>query len=85
MRPALLLGMCFLCEFFPCLLWVVPLPSNSGNEGLGWDPLLKMVHNPGGDWNPGKGDNPMSTMGFSTIWYEFRMCFYFFSNDSKQI
>ena len=28
------------------------------NEGLGWDSLLKMVHNPGGDWNPGKGDNP---------------------------
>ena len=28
------------------------------NEGLGWDPLLKMVHNPGGDWNPGTGDNP---------------------------
>ena len=22
------------------------------------DPLLKMVHNPGGDWHPGKGDNP---------------------------
>ena len=22
------------------------------------DPLLKMVHNPGGDWNPGRGDNP---------------------------
>ena len=28
------------------------------NEGLGWDPLLKMVHNPGGDWYPGQGDNP---------------------------
>ncbi len=26
-----------------------PPPSNSGNEGLGWDSLLKMVHNPGGD------------------------------------
>ena len=25
------------------------------NEGLGWDSLLKMVHNPGGDWNPGWG------------------------------
>ena len=22
--------------------WVVPLPSNSGNEGLGWDSLLNM-------------------------------------------
>ena len=27
------------------------------NEGLGWDSLLKMVHNPGADWNPGRGDN----------------------------
>ena len=25
------------------------------NEGLGWDSLLKMVHNPGGDWHPGWG------------------------------
>ena len=26
------------------------------NEGLGWDPLLKMVHNPGGDsyWEGGQ-------------------------------
>ena len=22
------------------------------------DPLLKMVHNPGGHWHPGRGDNP---------------------------
>ena len=28
------------------------------NEGLGWDSLLKMVHNPGGDWNPGRGEEP---------------------------
>ena len=36
--------------------WVVPLPSNSGNEGLGWDSLLKMVHNPGGPcyWEGGQ-------------------------------
>ena len=36
--------------------WLVPLPSNSGNEGLGWDPLLKMFHNPGGDcyWEGGQ-------------------------------
>ena len=38
--------------------WVVPPPSNSGNEGLGWDPLQKMVHNPGGDWYPGQGGQP---------------------------
>ena len=36
--------------------WVVPPPSNSGNEGLGGDSLLKMVHNPGGDsyWEGGQ-------------------------------
>ena len=28
------------------------------NEGLGWDPLLKMLCHPGGDWHPGRGDNP---------------------------
>ena len=28
------------------------------NEGLGWDPLLKMVHNPGGHWNPVRGPHP---------------------------
>ncbi len=27
---------------FGVIPWVVPLPSNSGNEGLGWDSLLKM-------------------------------------------
>ena len=25
------------------------------NEGFDWDSLLKMVHNPGGDWHPGWG------------------------------
>ena len=28
------------------------------NEGLGWDPLLEMFHNPGGHWNPGRGATP---------------------------
>ena len=32
-----------------------PHPVTVANEGLGWDSLLKMVHNPGGDWNPGWG------------------------------
>ena len=38
------------------MTWVVPPPSNSGNEGFGWDSLLKMVHNPGGDsyWEGGQ-------------------------------
>ena len=31
------------------IYWVVPPPRMPVvNEGLGWDPLLKMVHNPGG-------------------------------------
>ena len=29
------------------MLGVTP-PLTVVNEGLGWDPLLKMVHNPGG-------------------------------------
>ena len=33
-------------------------PVTVGNEGLGRDPLLKMVHNPGGDWHPGWGVDP---------------------------
>ena len=33
-------------------MWPLPrIPVT--NEGLGWDALLKMVHNPGGDWHPG--------------------------------
>ena len=28
------------------------------NEGFGRDSLLKMVHSPGSDWHPGKGNNP---------------------------
>ena len=35
---------------------VIFLSPNVANEGLGRDSL--MVHNPGGDWHPGKGDNP---------------------------
>ena len=39
-----------------------PLPVTVANEGLGWDPQLKNVsNNPGGDWNPGRGDNPKFT------------------------
>ncbi len=33
--------------------------SSVANEGSGWDsPILKMVHNPGGDWHPGWGVDP---------------------------
>ena len=29
------------------------------NEGFGWDPRAeKCNNNPGGDWHPGRGDNP---------------------------
>ena len=37
------------------ILWVVPPPSNSGNEGVGWDSLIK-CNNPGGDsyWEGGQ-------------------------------
>ena len=39
----------------PYTLGCPPLPVTVTNEGLGCDFLLKMVHNPGGDWNPGQG------------------------------
>ena len=32
------------------------------NEGLGWDPRTKKHNNPGGDWNPGQGENPSYTL-----------------------
>ena len=36
--------------------WIYPPPRIPvANEGLGWDSLLKMFHNPGGDWHPGWG------------------------------
>ena len=35
-----------------------PLTVTVGNEGLGWDSLLKMVHNPSGDWHPVRGPHP---------------------------
>ena len=43
-------------QVFYGIRWVVPPPSNSGNEGLVQDSLLKMVHNPGGDsyWEGGQ-------------------------------
>ena len=45
--------------------WVYPPPRIPvANEGLGWDSLLKMVHNPGGDWNPGWGVDLRYTMHF---------------------
>ena len=28
------------------------------NEGLGWDSLLRMVHNLGGHWHPVRGATP---------------------------
>ncbi len=39
--------------------WIPRIPVT--NEGLGWDSLLKMVHNPGGHWNPGWGVVPSYT------------------------
>ncbi len=35
-------------------------PSQDARFRLG-SPILKMAHNPGGDWNPGRGDNPSNT------------------------
>ena len=44
-----------------------PLPRIPvANKGLGWDSLLKMVHNPGGHWHPGKGPYPKSLKFYGT-------------------
>ena len=32
--------------------------ANEGLGGLVWDPRTLRYKNPGGDWNPGQGDNP---------------------------
>ena len=44
------------------MCWVVPPPRIPvANEGFFvGSPSLKMLHNPGGDWHPGTGDNPSS-------------------------
>ena len=54
------------------------------NKGLGRDSLLKMVHNPGGHWNPGKG--PLTQymphfLGF--LLFHFRGFYLFFAKISR--
>ena len=40
----------------------------SSNEGLDWIPKPEIkFHNPGGDWNPGQGDNPIHIGGSKFI------------------
>ena len=57
-------------EIFFCFVKVGcgPLPVTVANEGLGWDPLLKMVHNPGGHWNPVRGPHPMLRSSVCRNW-----------------
>ena len=48
--------------------WIYPPPRIPvANEGLGWDSLRKMVHNPGGDWHPGWGVDQRHTLHTLTI------------------
>ena len=44
------------------------------NKGLGWDSLLKMVHNPGGHWHPGKGSYPRYSTQLQRLWLPW--CFF---------
>ena len=37
------------------------------NEGLVWDPRSQKHNNPGSDWNPGQGDNPIYTLPETNI------------------
>ena len=51
------------------------------NEGLVWDSLLKMVHNPCGDCYPGRGPHPIYIYIYlepkwgPLFWLECRPCF----------
>ena len=68
-------------------LWFTPHPVTVTNEGLFRDSLLKMVHNPGGDWHPGWGVVPTKTilffskpliLGFGHVLaFGFSRCFFF--------
>ena len=53
------------------LLWfylgLSPFPVTVANEGLGWDSLLKMVHNPGGD-EPASWEGGTTQVLSATSW-----------------
>ena len=45
-----------------------------GNEGYR-DALLKMFHNPGGHWNPGRGPHPRYHFIFAAV-FDINICVY---------
>ena len=78
--------------------WVYPPPRISvTNEGLGWDFLLKMVHNPGGDWHPGWGvvpkyRTPMESSSklldlvlWNLAWILWQNAIFFFFKDRTEV
>ena len=44
------------------------------NDGLGWDSLLKMVHNPACDWHPG-AENSSKISSFTSLKGDAGGCF----------
>ena len=57
----------FFLMLYPYTFGLPPPPRMPvTNEGLVRDSLLKMVHNPGGDWKPGWGVVPTYTYGHDT-------------------
>ena len=65
--------------YYQCILFLVPIniyiytlgrpPPRIpvANEGLVWDPRSQKHNNPGSDWNPGQGDNPIYTLPETNI------------------
>ena len=49
--------------------WVVPPPSNCGKWRFIGIPLLKTWNHPGGDWHPGRVDNPSYRSMTKKWWY----------------
>ena len=57
------------------ICWVWPTPRMPvGNEGYR-DALLKMFHNPGGHWNPGRGPHPRYHFIFAAV-VDINICVY---------
>ena len=53
-----------------------PFPVTVANEGLGWDfPTKNGTILQGGDWNPGKGDNPSHNYKIISLTFSFQLIF----------
>ena len=73
---------------FPWIfLWSTPHPGFQSQMKVYKDSLLKMVHNPGGDWNPGWGVDPRYFIGYVPFIFHYADGWFTFSRgtiDSTQ-